>query len=373
MTPDPRFFDLGRALDLSALARLAGARLVDGAPADRRIDHVAILSAADGSGVSFCADRKHLEVLAATRAGACFVSEAHVATLPGGCAALVTAWPQAAYAAAAEHFHRPRRHEGRDGGVHLLAEIEDGVHVAPGAVVGPGARIGRGTFIAPGAVIGPGVAMGRDGYVGAGARVAFALIGDRVKIYAGAVIGEAGFGAAGGARGLVDLPQLGRVILQDGVTIGANSCVDRGAWDDTVIGENTKIDNLVQIAHNVVVGRNCVLAAQTGISGSVTIGDGCQLGGRVGVADHLTIGAGARLAAAAGVMKDVPAGESWGGFPARPVRSWMRQTAWLTRAAQGRSANEGDTRPKPKRRRRRPPKLTFRRSCGAFHTARPSC
>ena len=342
MTPDPRFFDLGGALDLGALARLAGAIVFDDRHAERRIGHVAILSAADGGGVSFCTDRKHLGILAATRAGACFVNEAYALSVPERCAALVTPWPQAGYAAAADHFHRPRRHEGGGAAAHLSAEIEDGVEIAPGAVIGPGVRIGRGTHIAPGAVIGPGVAIGRDGYVGAGARVGFALIGDRVKIYAGAVIGEAGFGAAAGGRGVVDLPQLGRVILQDGVTIGANSCVDRGAWDDTVIGENTKIDNLVQIAHNVIIGRNCVLAAQTGISGSVTIGDGCQMGGRVGVADHLTIGAGARLAAAAGVMKDVPAGESWGGFPARPVRSWMRQTAWLARAAHGKHAIEGE-------------------------------
>ncbi len=342
MTPDPRFFDLGGALDLGALARLAGAVVLDDARAGRKINHVAILSAADGAGVSFYADRKHLEILATTRAGACFVNEADAASVPEGCAALITAWPQAGYAAAADHFHRPRRHEGGNARAHPSAEIEDGVDIAPGATVGAGARIGRGTYIAPGAVIGPGVAIGRDGYVGAGARVGFALIGDKVKIYAGAVIGEAGFGAAVGARGVVDLPQLGRVILQDGVTIGANTCVDRGAWDDTVIGENTKIDNLVQIAHNVVIGRNCVLAAQTGISGGVTIGDGCQMGGRVGVADHLAIGAGARLAAAAGVMKDVPAGESWGGFPARPVRSWMRQTAWLARAAHAKNEIEGE-------------------------------
>jgi UDP-3-O-[3-hydroxymyristoyl] glucosamine N-acyltransferase len=117
------------------------------------------------------------------------------------------------------------------------------------------------------------------------------------------------------------------------VTVGANSCIDRGAFGDTSVGENTKIDNLVHIAHNVSLGRNCVLAAYTGISGSTTVGDGVQFGGKAGVADHLSIGSGAGIGAAASVFKNVPAGEVWTGFPARPIKRWMRETAWLSRQA----------------------------------------
>jgi UDP-3-O-[3-hydroxymyristoyl] glucosamine N-acyltransferase len=319
------------------LARAAGASLGDGVEPSRPIETVASLDLADPLSVSFCAGREHAGALGATSAGACFVVPAMAEAVPPGCAALVTPLPQAAMAVAAEHLVRVRRHLGDQPAIHPSAEFEAGVTLGPGVVVGPGAQIGRGTWIGAGAVIGPGVAIGREGWIGARAVIGFALIGDRVRVHAGAVIGEPGFGAAAGPRGIVDLPQLGRVILQDAVTVGANACIDRGAFEDTVVGENTKIDNLVQIAHNVTIGRNCLLAAYTGISGSTVVEDGCIFGGRAGISDHIVIGKGARVAAAAGVMKNVPAGESWGGSPARPVKLWLRETALLARLARRRA------------------------------------
>lgn len=331
--PDPRFYEALAPATLRDLAELTGAHLVDATQGRREILGVGSLDRAGPEQISFCADRRHGSALGTTGAGACYSIEAISALAPADCAVLTTDWPLAAYAQAANRFHRPYRHEGGAVAIHPKAQLEPGVVVSPGAVIGQGATIGGGTHIGPGAVIGPGVAIGRDCYIGANACIGFALLGDRVCIHAGAIVGEPGFGAAASAAGVVDVPQLGRVIIQDDVTIGSNTCIDRGASEDTIIGENTKIDNMVQIAHNVVIGRNCVLAAHTGISGSVVIGDGCQFGGRAGVADHLTIGQGARIAAAGGVMGNVPAGESWGGYPARPVRSWMRQTAWLTQSA----------------------------------------
>lgn len=334
--PDPRFFDSPGPASLSELARAGAAELAAATSGERLIAHAAPLDAADDQAITFFSDTKRKDAATATKAGACFVRPEHRDFLPTACAALVTRHPQAAWAAAASRLHAPRRHEAGAPAIHPQAEFEDGVLLSPNVSIGQGARIGRGTRIGPGAVIGPGVLIGRDCVIGPNAVIGFALLGDRVSISAGAVLGEAGFGAAVGPSGMVDLPQLGRVVIQDNVTIGANSCVDRGAFADTTVGENTKIDNLVHVAHNVRIGRNCVLAAYTGISGSTIVGDGVAFGGKAGVADHLKIGSGASIGAAASVFKDVPDGETWTGFPARPLKRWLRETAWLSRMAGGR-------------------------------------
>lgn len=339
--PDPRFFDSLGPASLSELARAGVAELADAALGDRQIVTAAPLDTADAKAIAFFSDAKRKDAAATTRAGACFVRSEHRDLLPPTCAVLITRHPQAAWAAAVALLHAPRRHQPTARLLHDQALLEDGVVLSPGVTIGQGARVGRGTRIAPGAVIGPGVVIGRDCVIGPNVVIGFALIGDKVSISAGAVIGEAGFGAAAGPSGMVDLPQLGRVVIQDNVTIGANSCVDRGAFADTTIGENTKIDNLVHVAHNVRVGRNCVLAAFTGISGSTTVGDGVAFGGKAGVADHLNIGSGASVGAAASVFKDVPTGETWTGFPARPLKRWLRETAWLSRRA-GSRTTRGD-------------------------------
>jgi UDP-3-O-[3-hydroxymyristoyl] glucosamine N-acyltransferase len=336
--PDPRFYEALGPVTLAELAAACGAELADADEEVRRrpIMQVAPLAQADAASVSFFADRRYRSALSGTGAGACFTPPEHADLAPPGCARLITAEPHAAFARAAKQLHRARRHLAEAAAIHESASVHPGAALAPGVIVGPGASIGAGTVVKANAVIGPGVQIGRDCRIGANATVLFALIGDRVRILSGAVVGEAGFGVTTGREGVVDVPQLGRVIIEDHVTIGANTTVDRGAWNDTVIGAHTKIDNLVQVGHNVRLGRNCMLAAHTGISGSVTVGDGAVFGGRAGIADHLNIGAGARIAAAAGVMKDVPAGEMWVGAPARPIRRFMRETAWLARMAQKR-------------------------------------
>lgn len=336
--PDPRFFESLPALTVAALAERIGAEVLRGG--DRMVSAVAPLGAAAQSDVAFLGDRKFAERLKTTRAGCVIVPASAVESAPETAAVIVSGQAQADWALTSSTLHRPLT---LDQAIPASKAAEDdSVIVEPGAVIGRGARIGRGTRIGANAVVGPGVQIGRDCHIGSNVSLSFALIGDGVKIFAGARLGEAGFGAAGSRQGPIDIPQLGRVIVQDGVTIGANTCIDRGAYDDTVIGENTKIDNLVMIGHNCIIGRNNLLAAHTGISGSVTTGDNVMFGGKAGIGDHITIGEGARVAGGAGVLKDIPPGETWSGYPAKPIRDSLREAVWLAKQVSGKGRGKTD-------------------------------
>lgn len=338
--PDSRFFEELGPVSLVELAAITGAALVKADDGQRRVSRVAPLVRGDAASIGFFADRRYTLDLKATQSGACFLPAEHAQLAPAGCALLITPEPQGAYAKAADRLHRARRLTVQDTAIHPTAELEEDVVLAPGVLVGAGAKIGRGSSIGAYTVVGPGCAIGRGCSIGSHATIGFALIGDRVRILSGAVIGEPGFGVGAADGKTVDIPQLGRVIIQDNVSIGSCTCVDRGAWDDTVIGENSKIDNLVQIGHNVRLGRGCVLAGMTGISGSCTVGNGVAFGGGAGVADHINIGDRARVAAHAGVMRDIPANEMWVGAPARPVRKFMREMAWLAKMANARGGTD---------------------------------
>jgi UDP-3-O-[3-hydroxymyristoyl] glucosamine N-acyltransferase len=341
-----------RGLTIEEIAALTHAKPRPGDPLDRRIANVAPLDTATASDVSFLDNSKYAEAMATTRAGACFVSPKFETLVPQAIVALVTEQPYRAFVAVARELFpdalRPtslfgERGRSAEAHVHPSARLEAGVIVDPLAVVGPQAEIGSGSVIAAGAVIGPGVCIGRNCAIGASATILHALIGDRVIIHPGARIGQDGFGYLPGPQGHQKIPQNRRVIIQDDVEIGANTTIDRGSNRDTIIGEGTKIDNLVQIGHNCLIGRHCVIVSQTGISGSVNVGDFAVLGGQVGIADHVTIGAGAMLAARTGVISDVPARARWAGFPAQPVREWWRGMAAVRRLGRGQKAGgEGD-------------------------------
>jgi UDP-3-O-[3-hydroxymyristoyl] glucosamine N-acyltransferase len=309
---------------------------------DRPIAGVAALDRAEPDEATFCEGPRNRAALAATRAGLCLVRESEIALVPEGTVPIAVRAPAQAFARLAFLFHPDAERPGSDFGiktvspgahVHPAAKLEAGVVVDPGAVVGPGAAIGSGTVIGAGAVIGPGVRIGRDCSIGPTAVVRYAFLGDRVILHPGVKIGQDGFGFVLGPGGHAKVAQIGRVVVQNDVEIGAGSTIDRGALVDTIIGEGTKIDNQVQIAHNVRIGRHCVLAAFVGVSGSCTLGDFVVIGGGAGIADHVAVGQGAQIAAAAAVMGDVPAGARWAGYPAENARDVFRQVAAVRRLA----------------------------------------
>ena len=337
----PGFFERAGPFSLSDVAKATNAQLAPGADPALQIADVRTLADASEHDLSFLDNRKYAIHLTHTRAAACLLAPAFAANVPKGTSPLITAEPYRGFALALGLFYpdamQPKA--AKAGGAALVdptAQLEEGVVVEPGAVVGAEARIGRGTRIAAGAVIGYRVSIGRDSYIGPLATLVHTLVGDRVTVHSGTRIGQDGFGFAMGPRGHLKVPQIGRVIIQDDVEIGANTTIDRGALKDTIIGEGTKIDNLVQIGHNVVVGRHCVIVAQTGISGSTELGDFVVMAGQSGTSGHVKIGTGAQLAGTAHATKDVAPGVRIGGTPGRPIQQWRREVAILARLAKRR-------------------------------------
>ena len=330
---EPFFFNRGRGLTVGEIAALTGAEPQPGADLDRRITGVAALDRAAPHDLAFLDKPKYAAQLSASGAGACLTTKRHAGGAPAHISVLCVAEPYRAFVEVTRTLFpdaiRPSSLFETSGVatgafVHPSARLESGVTIDPGVVIGPRAEIGTGTVINAGAVIGPRVRIGRDCAIGANASITNSLIGDRVVVHPGCSIGQDGFGYVMGAAGHRKVLQVGRVILQDDVEIGAGTTIDRGANRDTVIGEGTKIDNLVQIGHNVSIGRHCIIVSQCGISGSVVIEDHVILAGQVGLPDNVTIGEGAIVGAQSGVMSDIPAGEKWLGYPAMRGREFLR-------------------------------------------------
>ena len=324
---DPRFFTVGGPFRLGALAEIAQAELAEDADPERCFADVAPLETAEPDHVSFLDNKRYLPAFAASRAGACVVDPVFAERAPDGMNLLLSPKPYRAYALIARAFYPQEAHSGE---IHETALIDPmaklGAQVTVGAyaVVGPRVEIGDRCRVGPHSVIEAGVLVGKDSMIGASVFLSHCLIGERCQLHSGVRIGNRGFGFTLDVDGYVDVPQLGRVILEDEVEIGANSTIDRGAGPDTVIGAGTKIDNLIQIGHNVQIGRGCVLVAQSGVAGSSKLDDYVMLGAQGGVAGHLRIGKGAQIAAQSGVMRDVPAGQSVCGAPAIPIRDFFR-------------------------------------------------
>ena len=339
---EPRFLPRCSPLTLREIVALTGAEPQASVDLDQTVSNIAPLDLAGPADLTFLDNAKYADRLATTRACACLVAPRFADLERGSVSLLCARDPYLAFVTVARTLFadalRPSSLFAASGTapgaiVHSSARLESGVIIDPGAVIGPDAEIGAGTVVGANVVIGPAVRIGRNGAIGASSSIMHALIGDRVIIHPGCRIGQDGFGYIMSPAGHLKVPQIARVIIQDDVEIGAGTTVDRGAIRDTVIGEGTKIDNLVQIGHNVSIGRHCILVAQTGISGSVTLQDFVVLGARVGVNNHVTIGEGAQIAATSIVHGDVPPGARWGGTPAKPAKQWFREMKMLERLA----------------------------------------
>lgn len=329
---DQRFFKKADALSLSDIARISQVTLAQGVDGAYVIEDVAPLDNAGAGQLSFFENIKYREQFEATKAGAVIVHPDYAGVAPKGVHVLLSGYPYKAYALVAQALY-PQEQKSSfiadSAQVDQTAKLGQDVYIAAGVVVGAGVKIGDHVRIDANTVIGDGVEIGDHSWIGANATISHSLIGHHVRLYPGVRIGQDGFGFAIDPAGHIKVPQLGRVIIEDGVEIGANTTIDRGAGPDTVIGRGSWIDNLVQIGHNVKIGKGCIIVAQVGIAGSTVIEDYAAIGGQVGIAGHLRVGKGARIAAHSGVMRNIPPGEEQMGYPAVPIKQFMRQVATI--------------------------------------------
>ena len=327
--------DGARTITAEAIAELVSGELIGDPTAE--VTGVAPLDRAAGRDLSILSSAKYAPMMAKTRAGIVLVDPEYRDAPGEPLARIVVEKPLEKLLGLLPRLYPP---DAPVPGVASTARLGRGVTLGKRVAIGEYAVIGAGATIGDDAVIGADCAVGDRVSIGAGARLwpyvtiyQGASIGERSIVHSGARIGCDGFGYVFRDGAHQKIPHVGRCIIGDDVEIGANTTIDRGSIDDTVIGSGTKIDNLVHIAHNVRIGQKCLIMAQVGIAGSATVGDGVILAGQAGLAGHISIGAGARIAAQAGVFGDVPAGETWSGYPARPHRDSLRASAALFKLA----------------------------------------
>ena len=314
----------GKNLLLSVLAGAIGARLEG---TDAEVSGIAAVDAAGPGQVTFLSNPKYAHQARETKASAIIARQ----PIPGaGCAFLLTPDPYLAFARAVVQFHptvRLAAGVSAQASVHPTAALGKEIHVGAFAVVAEGAVVGDRVTLYPGAYVGKGAIVGEDTVLHPRVTLYEGVrVGKRVILHAGCVIGSDGFGFAPTPEGFLKIPQVGTVEIGDDVEIGANTTIDRAALGVTRVGRGTKLDNLIQVGHNVEIGRDTVIAAQVGIAGSTRVGNGVMIGGQAGLAGHLAVGDGVMLGAKTGVLVSLTADENrtWSGVPAMPHRTWLK-------------------------------------------------
>ena len=331
---DSTFYEVRENVTLADVAKVTSATLTDENKKYEKIAHIATMASATQEDICFFYDRKKKENAAKIKAKACVTTEELKQFVPQNVIVLVSENPKVAFIKLNEYMYAQKKPSiGIDTTAKIAANAKIGqnCHIGANVVIEDNVEIGDNCIIEPNAVICHDCKIGQNCRIGSNTSIAYSIIGDNCYIYTGARIGFDGFGFQLMNYQHHRIPQLGRVIIGNDVEIGANACIDRGALDDTIIGDGCRIDNLVQIAHNDKLGRGCVVVAQVGIAGSCTLGDFVVLGGQVGLADHLNIGSGAQIAAQSGAMRDVEAWAVVMGSPCVPFKDFMRQVSFLQR------------------------------------------
>lgn len=338
---DPRFFYKKHASTaLSQIVAVSHSQIAEAndnnnerSSGDYEITDIATLSSMAPHKLSVYHNAKYSSIVASLSGGLCLTTTEYVSHIPQSVRVLVSRSPYSGFAKIASYFYVDigssiNYDNLRAGPNHSFiaasANVPSSCTLAPGVVIGDRVTLGENTTIGANTVLFPGVIIGDNCQIGANVTISHTIMGDNVQVHHGTHIGKSGFGFHLENGQCTMIPQLGRVVIANEVMIGSNVNIDRGSLDDTVIGQGTMIDNLVQIAHNVKIGKYCIIVAQVGIAGSTVIEDEVALGGQVGLAGHLTIGRGAKVAAQAGVASSVEPGQAVGGSPAMPIRDWQR-------------------------------------------------
>ena len=330
---DSKFFSKSKELTLDQVSKLTKITLPKSVDKKKLFNDISGLDTASQDNISFLNNENYINDFKTSKAGACFFKKDFIKIAPKNMIPLISDNPYHSFAIIANAFYPMK--DITNIGIHPKAHVESNVkydetvQIGPGAIISSNVVIGSNCFIGANSVISSGVEIGNNTVIGSNCNIAYSIIGSNVRIHNGAKIGQDGFGFAQDNNSNIKIPQLGRVLINDNVEIGSNCTVDRGTGPDTIIGEGTKLDNLVQIGHNAVLGKNCIMVAQSGVSGSTKIGNNVIIGGQVGIAGHLKIGNNVKIAAKSGVMKDIKDGMIIGGVPSVPIKDWHRQTIIL--------------------------------------------
>ena len=337
------FYEKPKPKSLLELSKVSGCEIKHYKDASRIFRNIATLAEAQKNDVSFFDNRSYLLHYQKSKAGACIVRPEDVSSAPKNMALLVTKSPYAAYALVTSAFYPSQQIKSGihpSAVIHSSAKIRKGSYISPHAVIAENAVIGKSCFIAPGVHVGPSVIIGNNCYIGANSTITYCVIGNESIIHSSVCIGQDGFGFAVHNKKNIKVKQLGIVRIGKNVEIGSSTAIDRGAISNTAIGDRTKIDNLVQIAHNVNIGKDCFIAAQVGISGSTKIGNGVSMGGQVGIAGHLTIGNNVQIAGKSGVTKSIASNQIVAGFPAVSIRDWRKGISFVAKSVKKNKKNK---------------------------------